>query len=134
MKLEHGSSSYERMESMDIKVIGRKVTVTEDPAPIPGSVSIPERLTLTVGETSALAAVPTPENQAVTWSSSQPSVAAVDSTGKVTAKAAGDAVITAEITVDGQKYTDTCAVKVSAKPVAHLPLSECEQEQPPHRE
>lgn len=29
MKLEHGSSSYERMESMDIKVIGRKVTVTE---------------------------------------------------------------------------------------------------------
>ncbi len=95
-----------------------KVTVTEDPAPTPGSVSIPERLTLTVGETSALAAVTTPENQAVTWSSSQPSVAAVDSTGKVTAKAAGDAVITAEITVDGQKYTDTCAVKVSAKPVA----------------
>lgn len=29
MKLEYGSSSYERMESMDIKVIGRKVTVTE---------------------------------------------------------------------------------------------------------
>ncbi len=96
-----------------------KVTVTEDPAPTPGSVAVsPKQLNLTVGETSTLAAATIPENQAVTWSSSQPSVAAVDSTGKVTAKAAGDAVITAEITVDGQKYTDTCAVKVSAKPVA----------------
>ena len=96
-----------------------EVTVTEDPAPTPVSVAVsPKQLNLTVGETSTLAAATIPENQTVTWSSSQPSVAAVDSTGKVTAKAAGDAVITAEITVDGQKYTDTCAVKVSAKPVA----------------
>lgn len=96
-----------------------EVTVTEDPAPTPGSVSVsPSTLNLTVGETSTLAAATIPENQSITWSSSKDSVAAVDNSGKVTAKAAGDTVITAKITVDGKEYTSTCAVTVTASTVA----------------
>ena len=96
-----------------------EITVTEDPAPTPGSVSVsPSTLNLTVGETSTLAAATIPEKQPITWSSSKDSVATVDSSGKVTAKAAGDAVITAKITVDGKEYTSTCAVKVTASAVA----------------
>ena len=96
-----------------------EITVTEDPAPTPGSVSVsPSTLNLTVGETSTLAAATIPEKQPITWSSSKDSVATVDSSGKVTAKAAGDAVITAKITVDGKEYTSTCAVKVTASTVA----------------
>ena len=97
-----------------------EISVTDDtPAPTPGSVLVsPSSLTLTVGDTSTLAAATIPEKQTITWSSNKDSVASVDSSGKVTAKAAGDAVITAKITVDGREYTSTCAVKVTAKPVA----------------
>lgn len=96
-----------------------RVTVTEDPAPTPGSVSVsPSTLNLTVGSTSTLAAATIPEKQPITWSSSKDSVASVDSNGKVTAKAAGEAVITAKITVDGKEYTSTCNVKVTASTVA----------------
>ena len=96
-----------------------RVTVTEDPAPTPGSVSVsPSTLNLTVGSTSTLAAATIPEKQPIIWSSSKDSVASVDSNGKVTAKAAGEAVITAKITVDGKEYTSTCNVKVTASTVA----------------
>ena len=97
-----------------------EITVTDDtPAPTPGNVLVsPSTLNLTVGETSTLAAATIPEKQPITWSSSKDSVATVDSSGKVTAKAAGDAVITAKITVDGKEYTSTCAVKVTASTVA----------------
>ena len=96
-----------------------EVTVTEDPAPTPGSVSVsPSTLNLTVGSTSTLAAATIPEKQPIIWSSSKDSVASVDSNGKVTAKAAGEAVITAKITVDGKEYTSTCNVKFTASTVA----------------
>ncbi|MDP4089330.1 MAG: Ig-like domain-containing protein [Bacillota bacterium] len=69
---------------------------------------------LTVGETDTLTATVNPsdaENKAVVWSSSNASVAAVDSTGKVTAVAAGTADITVT-TVDGNK-TAVCNVTVT---------------------
>ena len=62
---------------------------------------------------------PAEANQKVTWTSSDKTVATVDTEGKVTAKAAGDAEITAT-TKDGTTLTATCAVTVTAAPKAEL--------------
>ena len=67
-----------------------------------------------VGDTERLAVATIPENQNVTWSSDDEGIASVDSSGKVTANAVGKAKITASITVDGQEYSSTCTVSVSA--------------------
>ena len=72
-------------------------------------------LTLEVGDTATLAATVTPTNatnQNVTWESSNPSVATVDESGKVTAVASGEATITVT-TADGSK-TANCDVTVNA--------------------
>ena len=69
--------------------------------------------TLKVGETLKLVATIAPSNASnkkVNWTSSDTSVATVDSTGKVTAVKAGTATITAT-TQDGSK-TATCAITV----------------------
>ena len=71
--------------------------------------------TLTVGGSETLIATVAPANatnKAVTWSSSDPTVATVDANGKVTAKKVGTATITVT-TTDGNK-TATCAVTVAA--------------------
>ena len=73
-------------------------------------------LTLTVGGTQALRATVEPSdaaNRAVVWSSSNPQVVSVSSTGVVTAIAPGTATITVT-TVDGG-YTDTCTVTVQGE-------------------
>ena len=70
-------------------------------------------LELTEGSTETLTATITPNNatnQNVTWESSNPSVATVDESGKVTAVAPGEATITVT-TEDGSK-TATCTVIV----------------------
>ena len=54
-----------------------------------------------------------PSGETVTWSSSNGSVASV-ANGVVTGEAAGNAIITAAITVDGVTYDDTCTVIVTA--------------------
>ena len=70
-------------------------------------------MALTVGNTASLTATTKPSGETVTWSSSDTDVATV-SNGTVTAIGAGSATITAQITVDGNNYTDTCAVTVTA--------------------
>ena len=77
-------------------------------------------LSLTAGETATLTAAVLPEdasNKTVTWSSSNPDVAAVtdhnDGTVTVTAGSAGTATITA-VTEDGG-YTAACTVEVARK-------------------
>ncbi len=78
-------------------------------------------LTLYKGEYRKLTAKVMPENvnQAVTWSSSDPSVVAVDSKGNLSAKTKGEAVITVK-TVDkgysGKGYTASCKITVKIKP------------------
>ena len=70
-------------------------------------------LSLYTGDSETLTATIEPDNatnQAVTWESSDPNVATVDN-GKVTAVAAGEAIITVT-TADGGK-TATCQVKVT---------------------
>lgn len=79
--------------------------------------------TLMEGQTTTLTATvsPTGANKSVTWSSSNTSVASVSSTGKVTAKKAGTATITAK-TADGG-YKATCKVTVTPKKVTGVTLN-----------
>lgn len=71
-------------------------------------------LILEKGETKAITATVTPSNaynKKLLWSSSNPSVAEVDSTGLVTAINIGNTVISAT-TTDGSNITSTCNVEV----------------------
>ncbi|GHV09761.1 hypothetical protein FACS1894162_1090 [Bacteroidia bacterium] len=97
------------------------VTVT---IPVTG-VSLNKTATTIVGinSTETLTATVAPSNatnKAVTWSSSNTSIATVSTAGVVTAKAAGTATITAK-TTDGNK-TATCAVTVTI-PVTGVTLN-----------
>lgn len=56
--------------------------------------------------------VPAAANQAVTWGTSAPLIATVNSSGRVTGVSAGSATITATSVVDPSK-TDTCVVTVA---------------------
>jgi uncharacterized protein YjdB len=91
------------------------VTVQQEAAAIPvtGVSLSPKTLFLAAGTTGVLTAAVAPSqaaNKAVTWTSSNTSVAAVDNNGTVSALAEGEAVITVT-TGDGNK-TDTCAIAV----------------------
>jgi hypothetical protein len=83
----------------------------------------PATLDLKVGGTATLAATVAPEDatdKTVTWSSNATEIAEVNaSTGEVTAKALGEATITA--TAGGQ--TATCAVTVSATEVTSVTVT-----------
>lgn len=69
-------------------------------------------VTVEAGETVTLTATTVPAGETITWSSSATSYATV-ADGVITGVAEGTATITASITVDGQTYTDTCAVTVT---------------------
>jgi len=72
--------------------------------------------TLVSGRTLQLTATVAPSNATyknVTWSSDNPSVATVSQNGKVTAKKAGDAVIT--VSANNGLISAKCAIKVKAK-------------------
>lgn len=95
------------------------VTVTAAPKPATGISLNKSELTLTAGDSdTSLTATVTPSDSTdtVVWSTNKPAVATVDSaTGKVTAVAPGEAIITATA---GTK-TATCTVKIQAAPCAH---------------
>ena len=80
--------------------------------------------TLTEGESETLTATITPSNatgdKTVKWSSSNGAVAAVDSNGKVTAKKAGTAVITA---TSSNGKSASCTVTVKQKEIAITGIS-----------
>jgi uncharacterized protein YjdB len=81
--------------------------------PVTGVTLDQTNLELNAGDERQLTAAITPDNatnKAVTWQSSAPSVAAVDTTGKVTAKATGTAIIT--VTTIDREQTATCTVIV----------------------
>lgn len=83
------------------------------PAPTTPSVTLDKSTaSIAVSGTETLAATTVPADTAVTWTSSDDTVASVED-GVVTGVAAGNATITASITVDGVTYSDTCAVTVS---------------------
>lgn len=69
--------------------------------------------TIEDGDTITLTATTIPADATVTWSSSDDTIASVVD-GLVAGEAAGNAIITATITIDGVAYTDTCTVVVTA--------------------
>ena len=75
-------------------------------------------LTLTKGKTYTLKTTVTGTNKAVSWSSSNSSVASIDKNGKVTAKAKGTATITAK--VDGVSASCKVTVNEPAKTTIKL--------------
>lgn len=90
------------------------VTVTAAAVPVTGVTLNKTSTSLYVGDTETLTATVAPDNatnKAVTWTSSDSTVATVDQNGVVTALARGTAVITATA-ADGN-YTATCTVTVS---------------------
>lgn len=90
-----------------------KVTVTKPTITISKS-----SLSMFIGDTSTLTATINPTGQTVTWKSSNTGVATVNSSGKITAVAAGTANITASITVNGKTYTSSvCTVTVKTPAV-----------------
>ena len=104
------------------KSAGCTVTVSRKEIPITEISLDKSSATLTEGETTTLVATVLPENttygKSVKWSSSNVAVATVDLMGKVTAKSAGTAVITA--TSENGK-TAGCTVTVSKK---EIPITE----------
>lgn len=90
-------------------------TLTIKSVPVTGVTLDKTNLSLTEGGTETLTATVHPDNATnknVTWSSSNNSVATVDSTGTVTAVSAGTATITATA-ADGSGHSATCAVTVT---------------------
>ena len=98
------------------KTAGCTVTVSKKEIPITEISLDKSSATLTEGETTTLTATVLPENttygKSVKWSSSNVAVATVDLMGKVTAKRAGTAIITA--TSENGK-TASCTVTVNKK-------------------
>ncbi|MBQ3378327.1 MAG: Ig domain-containing protein [Clostridia bacterium] len=82
-------------------------------------------LTLITGKSGTLKATVKPSDAAdktVSWSSSRPAVAAVSSSGKVTAKAEGTAVITVTTKDGGKTAACTVTVKAPTVPVTGVTL------------
>lgn len=107
------------------------VTVTDDPGP-GGDISVskvtisPATVNLTVGDSHQFSVKVDPAdatNQEVTWSSSDPTIASVDSKGLVTGKAEGKATIT--VTSKDGGLTSKATVTVSSKviPVTGVTVS-----------
>lgn len=95
-----------------------------DPKPVEGMTLNKDTLTLAVGDSETLTATVTPDgadDKTVKWSSDKTSIATVDQTGKVTAVAVGEAVITATTNgkdKDGNAVTAECKVTVTAATIA----------------
>ncbi|MBQ9559034.1 MAG: Ig-like domain-containing protein, partial [Bacteroidaceae bacterium] len=103
------ASSYGRYYGPSVRPVLASILLVETITLTPAS------LALAMGATSQLTATVTPsgaDNPALTWSSSDPSVAQVSSTGKVVAVVAGTAVITCAAT-DGSGVKATCQVTVN---------------------
>lgn len=111
--------------SITVKTVNGKKTVCKVKITPPPAAKIrlsSTSLTVLTGEKTKLAYTLTPSDSAnkPKWSSSNPKVAAVDSKGNVTAKAAGTATITAKIS---SKVFAKCKIKVNKKvPVSSISI------------
>lgn len=100
--------------------VGFYITVGDVPlVALTGLTLTPKKVDLEVGKTYQLSAVKEPANAegSLTWTSSKPAVAAVDKSGKVTAKGEG----TATITVTCGTKSAACTVTVSKPLVPEVP-------------
>ena len=123
--LEFGSCQTFEYHTDRFSVAKTPVTITAAPKPATGITLNKSELTLTAGEDETLTATVTPADSTdtVVWSSDKPEVATVDpATGKVTAVAPGEAIITATA---GTK-TATCKVTVNCGHASFTPIPEKE--------
>lgn len=100
--------------------VGFYITVGDAPlVELTGLTLTPKKVDLEVGKSYQLSAVKEPANAegSLTWTSSKPAVAAVDKSGKVTAKGEG----TATITVTCGTKSVACTVTVSKPLVPEVP-------------
>ena len=100
--------------------VGFYITVGDAPlVELTGLTLTPKKVDLEVGKTYQLSAVKEPANAegSLTWTSNKPAVAAVDKSGKVTAKGEG----TATITVTCGTKSAACTVTVSKPLVPEVP-------------
>lgn len=100
--------------------VGFYITVGDAPlVELTGLTLTPKKVDLEVGKSCQLSAVKEPANAegSLTWTSSKPAVAAVDQSGKVTAKGEG----TATITVTCGTKSAACTVTVSKPLVPEVP-------------
>ena len=100
-------------DDINPSITNGKITVKSKPVSATGVSLNTETLSLMTGDSETLVANVEPAdatNKAVTWESSDTSVATVDENGKVTAVKEGSATITVR-TADGG-FTDTCTVTV----------------------
>ena len=91
--VKDGSDTYKTLPKTSLFY----VTVTAAPViELTGLTVVPAKVNLGIGDTITLSAVKEPVNAAgsLTWTSDKPDIAAVSSTGEVTAKAQGTAIIT----------------------------------------
>ena len=103
------------------------VTVKAATVPVTGVTLNNSTLELTAGDTFTLKATVAPENASnkdVTWESNNTAAATVDSEGKVTAVAAGEATITVTTKDGGKPATCTVTVKAKAVPVTGVTLDQ----------
>lgn len=106
--LEGDNKDNYTLSNPTISIVG-KIT-----APVTGVLLDRHTLDMTAGSMQQLKASVSPDNAVnknITWTSDNPAVATVDSSGKVTAVSAGIAVIT--VTTSDGNYTDSCTVTVS---------------------
>ena len=110
-------------DGVNITTPDSDVKLGELPVPV-SSISLSnEAISLRVGQTVTLTATVLPydaTDKTVTWTSSNEAVATVDADGKVTAKALGQAVITAKC----GEVSATCAVTVIPTPAESVTLSQ----------
>lgn len=108
VRIEDIGSGYFIFDSIDIDDTGGLL-----PYDYNNSISLDQSsLDLKVGYTQQLTATTTPAGISINWTSSDSSIATVDSTGKVTAVKEGQATITAT-TTDGSNLSAICTVTVA---------------------
>lgn len=106
----HGHYSIQDQDTVPFEIY---VKGSGDPIGEPSVTLSDSSISIAVDGTQTLTATVMPYGAEVTWASSDNEVATV-AAGVVTGVAEGEATVTATITVDGQDYSDTCAVTVTA--------------------
>ncbi|MBP5558485.1 MAG: Ig-like domain-containing protein [Bacteroidales bacterium] len=110
-------NQFSTLKSYAKSFIATLYNASIDPYEVTGVSLDKSTLSLKVGGSASLTATVSPSTAAdksVRWSSSRPSVASVNQSGKVTGEGAGIATITA--TTNDGGYTASCAVTVSEAP------------------
>ncbi len=112
-------------QKYDDSVISTAVVGTEAPAPnvpVTGVSLDRPNLVLSIGASATLTATIVPANasdQSISWKSDNPSIATVNSSGRVTGRSEGDTFIS--VTTNDGGYIDRCYVSVLPNPVPPVP-------------